>query len=147
MERSWKVKVNLDNFIICLADCKRGSGKERGRGVCVYINNRWCSNIKIHSKICTVNLEMLTVSLRPFCLPREFPAVILNYVYIPPSANVDIAAELVTNTVSDMQGKCTEAPMFITGDFKSCRLDKTLPAFQQYVDVPTRGRNTLDLCY
>ena len=137
-------EVDLDNFTILRADRTRGSRKVKGGGVCMYVNN---NNIKIHSKVCTPNLEMLTVSLRPFHLPREFPTVVISCVYIPPSANINAAAELVANSANDMQGKYPEAPVFIVGDFNSCRLESVLPSFQQYVDVPTRRGNILDLCY
>ncbi|KAK0139949.1 hypothetical protein N1851_023110 [Merluccius polli] len=36
---------------------------------------------------------------------------------------------------------------FILGDFNGCRLDCVLPSLQQYVDIPTRRGNILDLCY
>lgn len=55
-------------------------------------------------------------ALCPVHLLREFPTVNFSSVYIPPSANVNIAAELVAYTASDMQGKYLEALMFITGD-------------------------------
>lgn len=97
----------------------------------MYINNRWCTSIKIHSKICTPNVEILILYLCPFHLPQEFPTAIF-------------APELVANTASDMQGKYPEVPMFITGVFNNCRLDKALPSFHQYVDAPTRRGNALD---
>lgn len=61
-------KVELDNFTIFRAEWTEVSGKGRSGGV----NNRWCNNIKIHNKVCTPNLEMLTLSLRSYHLPREF---------------------------------------------------------------------------
>ena len=112
----------------------------------MYVNSRWCNNIKVHGQVCTPNLEMLTLSMRPFHLPREFPNIVVSCVYISPSANVTAAAELVASTVISMQAKYPDAPVFITGDFNSCRLGGSLPSFQQYVDIPRR-KNTLDLCY
>lgn len=37
--------------------------------------------------------------------------------------------------------------MFILDDFNTCRLDNVLPSFQQYVKIPTRWANILDMCY
>lgn len=33
------------------------------------------------------------------------------------------------------------------GDYNGCRLENVVPSFEQYVDIPTRRDNTLDLCY
>ncbi|KAJ8363033.1 hypothetical protein SKAU_G00118640 [Synaphobranchus kaupii] len=110
-------EVHLDNFTIFRADRTKASGKERGAGVCMYVNNRWCNNIKIYSVVCTPNVEMLTLSLRPFHLPREFPTVVIICIYIPPSANVNAAAELVATDANSIQGKYPEVPVFIVGDF------------------------------
>lgn len=75
----------------------------KGGGVCMYIIDRLCKNIKIHSKICTPDVEMLTLSLRCFHLAREFSTIVISCLYVPPSANYDIAAEIVASTISDMQ--------------------------------------------
>lgn len=40
-------EVSLDNFTILRADRTKDSGKERGGGVCVYKNNRWCSALRM----------------------------------------------------------------------------------------------------
>ncbi|KAK0135719.1 hypothetical protein N1851_028396 [Merluccius polli] len=140
-------EVSLDNFTIIRSDRTRHSGKTRGGGVCLYINDRWCNNIKVHRKVCTPNLELVTLSLRPFYLPREFPTVVISCVYVAPSANINIAAELIAEDANVMLAKYPGAPLFILGDFNGCRLDCVLPSLQQYVDIPTRRGNILDLCY
>ncbi|KAK1802592.1 hypothetical protein P4O66_004242 [Electrophorus voltai] len=62
------------------------SGKSRGGGVCVMVNNSWCNNANVVTltRSCSPNLELLALKLRPFYLPREFTSVIINTVYIPP---------------------------------------------------------------
>lgn len=40
-----------------------------------------------------------------------------------------------------------EAPVFVLGDFNTCRHSDVLPSFHQYVNVATRKENILDLCY
>ncbi|KAK1803647.1 hypothetical protein P4O66_020754, partial [Electrophorus voltai] len=69
------------------------SGKSRGGGVCVMVNNSWCNNANVVTLACSCspNLELLALKLRPFYLPREFTSVIINTVYIPPQANMDTA--------------------------------------------------------
>ncbi|CAM4567741.1 unnamed protein product [Leuciscus chuanchicus] len=140
-------EINLDNFLTVRADRTRQSGKERGGGLCVFINKRWCTNIKIHSIICTPDVEILTLSLRPFYLPREFPTVIFGCVYCPPDANIQAAAELIAENANSMLSKYPRAPVFYMGDYNNCSLDSVLPSFHQYVHCPTRKGNVLDLCY
>ena len=140
-------EVSLDNFTIIRVDRTIDSGNERGGGVCVYINNRWCNNIKIHNRVCTPDIEMLTLSLRPYYLPREFPTVVISCVYIPPGVNTNMAAELAAKNVHTMLSKYPDTPVLIMGDFNSCKLDCVLPSFEQCVDVPTRREKVLDLCY
>ena len=53
-------------------------------GVCLYIN--WCVNssaMEVPTHYSLV-LEYLMVKCQPFYLPREFSAVIVTVVYIPP---------------------------------------------------------------
>lgn len=62
------------------------SGKNKGGGVCVYINSRWCTDVPVMEKhCCCVDIEVLTVKCRAFYLPREFSAVFMQAVYIPQS--------------------------------------------------------------
>ncbi len=65
---------------------KELTGKSRGGGVCFYINNLWCDERNIHSikSFCSPDLEFHTLLCRPFWLPREFTAIIITAVYIPP---------------------------------------------------------------
>ncbi|XP_061896893.1 uncharacterized protein LOC133645982 [Entelurus aequoreus] len=134
-------EVSLDNFTIVRSDRTKHSGKTRGGGVCLYINDRWCNNIKVHCKVCRPNLELLTLSLRPFQLPREFPTVVVSCIYVAPSANINTAAEQMPCY------KYLGAPLLYFRDFNGCRLDNVLPSFEQYVDIPTRRGNILDLYY
>ena len=54
-------------------DSKR-TGKERGGGVCLYVSEKFCDRASVTAKqrICTPELELISVSLRPRYLPREF---------------------------------------------------------------------------
>ncbi|CAB1328693.1 unnamed protein product [Coregonus sp. 'balchen'] len=45
----------------------------------MYINTRWCNYIKVHERICSPNIELLTLSMHPFYLPCEFPAIVITY--------------------------------------------------------------------
>lgn len=121
--------------------------KTMGGGVCLYINRRWCRNITVRERLCLPDIELLSVSLRPDYLPREFPQIFVIVVYIHPKADAKAAADIVFKTVNKLQSISPVAPNFILGDFNHCNLKKTLNSFYQYVTCPTRRDKTLDLCY
>lgn len=76
--------VAIDGFKLMRGDRTIDSGKERGGGVCVYVNKKWChpDNATIKRYSCSTYIEVLTVSLRPYYLPREFSHVIVLYTYL-----------------------------------------------------------------
>ncbi len=79
--------IELTGFSVHCSDrTKELTGKSRGGGVCFYINNSWCDERNIHSikSFCSPDLEFHTLLCRPFWLPREFTAIIITAVYIPP---------------------------------------------------------------
>lgn len=58
-------KVSLDNFSILWADRTRQLGKVIRGGICFYITRRCFDYIKIHSRVCTPDVKMLTTGLHP----------------------------------------------------------------------------------
>ncbi len=79
--------IELTGFSVHRSDrTKELTGKSRGGGVCFYINNLWCDERNIHSikSFCSPDLEFHMLLCRPFWLPREFTAIIITAVYIPP---------------------------------------------------------------
>ncbi len=81
--------IELTGFSVHRSDrTKELTGKSRGGGVCFYINNSWCDERNIHSikSFCSPDLEFHTLLCRPFWLQREFTAIIITAVYIPPSS-------------------------------------------------------------
>jgi len=81
--------VNLAGFHLVRADrsCNE-SGKKKGGGVAIYVNNRWCNpgHITMKERVCSPDIELLAVSLFPYYLPRKFSQAIvysgLNILYI-----------------------------------------------------------------
>lgn len=61
-------EVNPDTIIIAAPRAKQLRKMCSGR-VCLYISNRWC-NIEVHHKMCTSDLELLTLSHHLFYLSR-----------------------------------------------------------------------------
>ncbi|KAK0145574.1 hypothetical protein N1851_015528 [Merluccius polli] len=45
--------------------------------------------------VCTADIELLSMSVRPFYLPREFPQIFLTVVYIHPKANASNAVSTI----------------------------------------------------
>ncbi len=121
--------------------------KTQGGGVCVYVNQRYCNSVTVRERICTPDVELLSVSLRPFYLPCEFPQLFITAVYIHPKANASSACKIIFDVVQKLQSILPDAPNFILGDFNHVSLKKTVPNFYQYVSCPTRWDKILDLCY
>ena len=92
-------------------------------------------------------LEYLMVKCRPFYLPREFTAVIVTAVYIPPDANASIAQGYLLHAINSQQNTYLEAVHVIAGDFNHADLKAVLPKFHQHIKCATRGKNTLDKAY
>ena len=142
--------VSIDGFQTVRADrdCK-DSGKSKGGGLVVLINNKWCNSghITVKDRICSPDIELLAVGLRPYYLPRELSHVVVVAVYIPPSANPTKACETAHSTISRLQTNHPSALILISGDFNHVTLKKSLPDFRQYVSCFTRGDKTLDLMY
>ncbi len=86
--------IELTGFSVHRSDrTKELTGKSRGGGVCFYINNSWCDERNLHSvkSFCSPDLECHMLLCRLFWLLREFTAIIITAVYIPPQANTDQA--------------------------------------------------------
>ncbi|XP_049435499.1 uncharacterized protein LOC125890744 [Epinephelus fuscoguttatus] len=142
--------VSISGFQTVRADrdCTE-SGKRKGGGLAVLVNNRWCSpdHISIKERICCPDIELFAVGLRPYYLPREFSHAIIVTVYIPPSANPTSACDVIHSAIARLQTKHPSAFIAISGDFNHVTMATTLPTFTQYVSCPTREERTLDLLY
>lgn len=142
--------VTVDGFLTVRADrTHRESGRRKGGGLAILVNNKWCNpgHVTVKEHVCSPDIELLAVSLRPYYLPREFSHVILLVVYIPPSANAVLATDVTHSVVTRLQTQHPDAFIAISGDFNQVTLATTLPTFKQFVDCPTRENKTLDLLY
>lgn len=147
-------KYNPDNSLIIdgfgtpfrTDRCPLVTGKKQGGGVCLYINQDWCRSVTVRESVCTKDLELLSVSLRPKYMPREFPQLFVTVVYIHPRANEANVVETIGNVLR-LQAITPDAPNLILGDFNKCSMKQCLLNFYQYVSCPTRQNTTLDLCY
>ena len=122
-------------------------GKTRGGGLCVYINHKWATHSRIINTHCCQDLEALTISCRPFHLPRELSNIIITAVYCPPNADVNKAAQRLHDVIAERLRLQPEAGFIVLGDFNKACLKTVLPRFVQHVHCATRGENTLDKIY
>ncbi len=142
--------IELTGFSVHRSDrTEELTGKSRGGGVCFYINNSWCDERNIHSikSFCSPDLEFHTLLCRPFWLPREFTAIIITAVYIPPQANTDQALKELYRNISEQETAHPDAAFVVTGDFNKANFRTIAPKYFQHVTINTRGDRTLDHCY
>ena len=137
---SWLYVVRCDRLFV-------ETRKRRGGGVCVYVNNQWCSNITVKEQFCKKYLELLSVALRLYYMPREFNQLFVTVVYIHPAADVKLASEEVSRIIHRLSSLSPDSPSFVLGDFNKCRLNHGLPHSKQYVTCPTYKDKIIDLCY
>lgn len=97
--------LNIDGFgvPIHLDRDSRVTGKHHGGGVCMYINPDWWNSVTVHEQIRLPDIELLSVSVRPFYLPREFPQIFLTVVYIHPRADANTATDVIFSVLQRLQ--------------------------------------------
>jgi len=76
--------LEIENFSFIRSDRTIDSGKSKGGGLIVYTNDSFSRDVKIHFKLCSPEIELLVLNIRPFYLPREFTNIFLFVIYIPP---------------------------------------------------------------
>ena len=139
--------IELAGYTAQRHDRTENSGKSKGGGLCMYVNNSWCTNTVTVDSHCCPDLEYVTVKCRPFYLPREFSVVMTTVVYIPPEASTKLAIGLLHGSISSQLSRYPDAVHIIAGDFNHADLKAALPRFHQHVKCATRGANTLDKVY
>lgn len=73
--------IDLEGFSVVRADCSASSGKSKGGGLCMFINNKYCSpsHVTVRNRLCTKDIELLAVNLRPYHLLREIVSGLYFY--------------------------------------------------------------------
>lgn len=138
-----RCRWDLHGLVLVRSDME-GVITERGEGVAVYINEKWCSQVSINEEYCDKNIEYMVVSCRPFYLPREFGKIILFIVYIPTDAEASVAADILGNCVAKYENKWPGSARLFMGDSNGWDFQEKIPTYKQYVKSPTRENNTLD---
>ena len=123
------------------------TNKKKGGGVITYINEKWANDIHVKFKFSDTDLELLTLSIRPFYLPREFSNINITNVYINPNANPENVNALLNDILQKLISNKPNSVNIILGDFNHVKLQHPPISFTQYVDCATRKDKTLDLFY
>lgn len=124
---------------------RTGLAKEAGwRGLLV-CSQQMVTSINVHGQVCTPNLKMLTLLVFLFHLPWEFLTLVITCAYVPPSVNVNMAAEHLANTDNTMQGKYSDVPVSIKVTLNSYRLWSAAHVSSVY-ECTNKGRKTHLTC-
>ena len=139
--------IKLDGFTLIRLDRDpEKTNKQLGGGVCMFVKDEWATHYTVRERVNTPSLEILTVSFRPFYLPREFGEVTVILTYVP-GPDDKAAAERIAQSYSAALSRSVDQAVFICGDFNTCDLSSALPNLHQYVTCSTRLDNTLDKCF
>ena len=96
--------------------------KRKGGGVGVYVSDKWCKQFTVKETICSPDVELLCLSMRPHYLPRQFGNIIIAAVYVPPSGNAGRAAACIAECAHKQLQRAPGAPVLFLGDFVNWRL-------------------------
>ncbi len=66
---------------------------------------------------------------QPFWLQREFAAIIITAVYIPPQANTDQALKELYGNISEQETEDPDAAFVVTGDFNKVNFRTIAPKY------------------
>lgn len=113
----------IPGFTLVRTDRGTQSGRRKGGGLAIFVNSKWCNtkHVTVGERICTRDIELLALGLRPYYLPREFSHVVA--VYVPPSA-VDARTCDIHSTVAELQTKHPRAFIEINRDFNHVSISK-----------------------
>lgn len=139
--------IQLAGLSVYRADRTSDSGKNRGGGVCIYVNNKWCTAVDVVERHCCPDLELLVVKCRPFFLPREFTTITIMAVYIPPQAKAKVALDKLHESASKQLTAHPDSVVITAGDFNHVDFKSVMPKFYRNVTFATRGDNILDQVY
>ena len=145
-ERDADSTVELDQFTLTRSD-RRHLDRQRGGGLAVYVNERWCKQVNIKESFCNDDIEYLVISCRPFYLPREFSNVLIINVYIHPGSNYAEASRILEDCVTKFETEYPNSVRIILGDFNKCNFHRSIPTYGQAVGFNTTDRSNPDKLY
>ncbi len=142
--------IQLDQLTCYRADrALVEGGKTRGGGLCVYINDAWCRDAVVVCKHCSPLVEFIIIKCRPFYLPREYTAILLVAVYIPPSSINNNRSEALNDLyqhISEQQTAHPDAFLILAGDFNHADLKSVFPKNTPTHKLSNKGKQHSGLC-
>jgi hypothetical protein len=118
--------IQLLGFKLHLLDRTDASGKTRGGGLCIFVNNSWCtkSNSKEVSRFCSPEVDYLMISCRTHYLPRSFSYIFFVVVYLPPQtdAGTKTALNELYTAMCKPENVHAEAALLVAWDFHAGKL-------------------------
>ena len=130
--------IQLPGYTLHRQDRTAHSGKTRGGGLCIFVNNSWCTKV---SRFCSPEVEYIVINCRPHYLPREFSAILFVAVYLPPQAGAGTKTALsqLYKEISKRKTTHPKAAFLVAGDFNAGKLKSVLSNLYQHVKCATRG--------
>ena len=127
-------------------DRTAASGKTRGGGLCLFVNNSRCanSNIKEVSRFCLPEVQYLLISCRVHYLPRECSSIFFVAVYFPPQTNAGTKTALneLYKAISKQENAHPVAVPLVAKDFNTEKLK-----LFYLLHVQEERKKTLDYLY
>lgn len=124
--------IEITDHIVYQTDRTTDSGKNRGSGVWIYVNN----NIEKH---CSPDLKYMIVKYRPFFIPREFTVTIIVALFICPQVNAKGALKRLHFDISSLLSMFPDWSAIVVGDFNHIELQIILPKFHKKIFQPEKG--------
>ena len=86
--------------------------KSAGGGLCMFVSDTWATQYCVRGRVCTRDFELLTVSFRPFYIPREFRPITVILVYVP-GPDFKTAAERITESFNEAVSRSVDSLFLI----------------------------------
>lgn len=125
------------------------SSDQTGEG-CIYhwevsggfcMSNNSDAQRSLSGTMCTLDTELLSVSIHPFYIPCEFPLIFITVAYINPKANADNTVNTIYKVTQKLQSMSPDTPSLTLWYFNYCNL-KSVSRFYQYITRPTKQGKT-----
>lgn len=116
-ERDPQSDLEIDGFgvLFCLGTDLAVTSESLGSGDCLYVDTTWCNTVVVKEKLCTTDIELLSVSLQAFYLPREFLQLFATLVYVHLKTKADVATQAMLKTAAAASGDFTGHVPFYHG--------------------------------
>jgi hypothetical protein len=120
---------------------------DTGRGLCIYVNNSWCTISKEVSRFCSPEADKMMISCRPHYLQRVFICIFHSYTPPQTDAGTKTALNELDTAISKQENTHPEAALLVAGDFIAGKLKSVSSNFYQHVNCAARRKTILDHLY